>query len=78
MNEHLNPIFKEMLNNYFKGRRRSMTEDQKNTFMAVMKFVEEPTAHNINFSKIRQRLEVIVNHMEDLAIDIDLGMFDHV
>ena len=76
MNEHLNPIFKEMLNNYFKGGRTEMNKDQKEILAIVMQYVDEPENHKVDENEIVDKIEEIIEQIEVLAWDIDLGYYD--
>jgi len=76
MNEHLNPIFKEMLNNYFKGGRTEMNKDQKEILAIVMQYVDEPENHKVDENEIVDKIEEIIEQIEVLAWDIDLGYYE--
>ena len=76
MNEHLNPIFKEMLNNYFKGGRTEMNKDQKEILAIVMQYVDEPENHKVDENEIEEKIQEISDSIEELAIGIEIGLYE--
>ena len=64
MNEHLNPIFKEMLNNYFKGGRTEMNKDQKEILAIVMQYVDEPENHKVDENEIVDKIDEILGDID--------------
>ena len=76
MNEHLNPIFKEMLNNYFKGGRTEMNKDQKEILAIVMQYVDDADNHNVDENEIVDKIDDIIASIEELAFRIESGEFE--
>ena len=76
MNEHLNPIFKEILDNNLLTRRKEMNSDQEEILAIVMKYVDEAENHNVDENEIVDKIDEIIEQIEDLANGIELGEFD--
>ena len=76
MNEHLNPIFKEILDNNLLTRRKEMNKDQKEILAIVMQYVDEAENHKVAEYEIVDELEVIIEKIEELAFRIESGEFE--
>ena len=76
MNEHLNPIFKEILDNNLLTRRKEMNKDQKEILAIVMQYVDEAENHNVDENEIVDKIDEIIEQIEVLAFSIESGEFE--
>ena len=87
MNEHLNPIFKEMLNNYFKGGRTEMNKDQKEILAIVMQYVDEPVevidVREISIEQLKEEMVALLSdrktrYADEIATELKVDIRDVV
>ena len=76
MNEHLNPIFKEILDNNLLTRRKEMNKDQKEILAIVMQYVDEAENHNVDENEIVDKIDEIIEKIEVLALGVEDGEFE--
>ena len=76
MNEHLNPIFKEVLDANFPTRRKKMNKEQKFILKIVMDYVNDADNHNVDENEIVDKIDEIIEQIEVLAFSIESGEFE--
>jgi len=75
MNEHLNPIFKEILDTNFPTRRKEMNSDQEEILAIVMGNVTQAENYNVDKDAIEDVIEEVLEKIDKIAKDIELGYF---
>jgi len=76
MNEHLNPIFKEILDTNLLIRRKEMNKEQKFILKIVMDYVNDADNHNVDENEIVDKIDEIIEQIEVLAFSIESGEFE--
>jgi len=76
MNEHLNPIFKEVLDANFPTRRKKMNKEQKFILKIVMQYVDDAENHNVDENEIVDKIDEIIEKIEVLALGVEDGEFE--
>ena len=75
MNNHLHPIFKDILNSNLK-QGVVMHKDQKDILNLVMQYVSYAEEHHLDEDAIELEVEDIISEIQALAIRIEEGEFD--
>jgi len=76
MNEHLNPIFKEILDTNLLTRRKEMNKDQKEILAIVMQYVDDAENHKVDIEEIQHEIDYILDKIEELAVGIGFGLYE--
>ena len=55
-----------------------MNKEQKEILAIVMQYVDEPDNHNVDENEIKDKIDDIIEQIEELANGIEIGLYEEV